>query len=80
MLAHDCRLLGEGLFAAQITHPVAHHPRGSTLLGLSDAAEAVGFRTIGARITIEQLLEVPKPCVVHWDQEHFVVCINTAKA
>jgi ATP-binding cassette subfamily B protein len=49
------------------------------LLGLSDAAEAIGFRTIGARITIEQLYEAPKPCVVHWDQDHFVVVYKLKK-
>jgi ATP-binding cassette subfamily B protein len=52
---------------------------GVSLLGMSDAAEAIGFRTIGARITIEQLLEVPKPCVVHWEQEHFVVVYKYRK-
>jgi len=52
----------------------AHITReGVSLLGLSDAAETIGFRTIGTRITFEQLIEAPKPCVVHWDQDHFVV-------
>ncbi len=46
---------------------------GVSLLGLSEAAESIGFRTIGARISLQQLIEAPKPCVVHWDQEHFVV-------
>jgi len=61
-------------YSLQKLRTLSHISReGVSLLGLSEAAEAIGFRTIGARITIEQLLEVPKPCVVHWDQAHFVV-------
>lgn len=53
---------------------------GVSLLGISDAAESVGFRSIGVRITIEQLVkEAPLPCVVHWDQEHFVVVYKAKK-
>jgi len=67
-------------YSLQRLRELAHISReGVSLLGLSDAAEAIGFRTIGARITIEQLLEAPKPCVVHWDQDHFVVVYKYRK-
>jgi ABC-type bacteriocin/lantibiotic exporters, contain an N-terminal double-glycine peptidase domain len=47
---------------------------GVSLLGISDAAESVGFRTTGVKITWEQLRdEIPFPCIVHWNQCHFVV-------
>jgi ATP-binding cassette subfamily B protein len=47
---------------------------GVTMLGISDAAESVGFRVLGVSVTFAQLLdEVPLPCIVHWDQNHFVV-------
>jgi len=46
---------------------------GVSLLGISEAAEKIGFRTLGVRLSIEKLLEVPLPCIVHWRQEHFVV-------
>jgi ATP-binding cassette subfamily B protein len=67
-------------YSLQKLRTLSHISReGVSLLGLSEAAEAIGFRTIGARITIEQLLEVPKPCVVHWDQAHFVVVYKYRK-
>lgn len=48
---------------------------GVSMLGISDAAEHIGFRTQGLRITFEQLVkEVPLPCILHWNQNHFVVC------
>jgi len=47
---------------------------GISMLSLSDAAENLGFRTRGVRITWEQLKdEVSFPCIVHWNQNHFVV-------
>lgn len=47
---------------------------GVSLLGISEAAESIGLHSIGARITWEQLRdEVHLPCIVHWNQNHFVV-------
>ncbi len=47
---------------------------GVSLLGISKAAEQIGFRSVGGRLTIEHLIkQVPLPCIVHWDQNHFVV-------
>lgn len=47
---------------------------GVSMLGISEAAEAIGFRSMGVRISYEQLIkEAPLPCIVHWKQRHFVV-------
>ncbi|MBU2465898.1 MAG: peptidase domain-containing ABC transporter, partial [Bacteroidetes bacterium] len=47
---------------------------GVSLLGISDAAEKIGFRTMGVKISYEKLAnEVPLPCIAHWKQRHFVV-------
>jgi ATP-binding cassette, subfamily B, bacterial len=47
---------------------------GVSMLGISDAAESIGFRTMGIKINFEKLAsEVPLPCIVHWKQNHFVV-------
>ena len=47
---------------------------GVSMLGISDAAEYIGFRTSGVMISFEQLVEeAPLPCIVHWKQNHFVV-------
>ena len=53
---------------------------GVSMLGVSDAAESIGFRTRGYRLTWEQLRdEVPLPCIVHWNQRHFVVVYKIKK-
>ena len=47
---------------------------GVSMLGISDAAEAIGMRTLGAKLTWEQLKDnAHLPCIVHWNQSHFIV-------
>lgn len=53
---------------------------GVSMMGISDAAESIGFRTMGVRISWDQLLkEVPLPCIAHWKQNHFVVIYKIRK-
>lgn len=53
---------------------------GVSLLGISDAAESIGFRTTGVKMTWEQLREkATLPCIVHWNQQHFVVVYKIVK-
>lgn len=54
---------------------------GVSMLGISDAAEHIGFRTSGVMISFEQFVtDVPLPCIVHWKQNHFVVVYGIKKA
>jgi ATP-binding cassette subfamily B protein len=47
---------------------------GVSLHAISEAAEQIGFKTVGGRLTFEKLeKEALLPCIVHWNQEHFVV-------
>jgi ATP-binding cassette subfamily B protein len=47
---------------------------GVHMLGISDAAEKMGFKTMGVCISFDKLLkDIPLPCIVHWKQIHFVV-------
>lgn len=51
-----------------------------SLLGISDAAESIGFRTTGVKVTWRQMVEeMPLPCIVHWNQRHFVVVYDVVK-
>ncbi len=50
---------------------------GVSFLGLYDAAESIGLKPAGVKVTFDQLVaEVPKPCIVHWKKRHFVVVIK----
>ena len=53
---------------------------GVNLLGLSEAAEGIGFRTSCVRTSIQKLKDQAKlPCIIHWKQEHFVVLHKISK-
>ncbi len=47
---------------------------GSSILGLSYAAESIGFRTLGVKVSFEQLIaDATFPCIAYWNQAHFIV-------
>jgi len=47
---------------------------GVSLLAISEAAEKLGFITVGHKINFEQLIEnFNNPCILFWNQNHFVV-------
>lgn len=52
---------------------------GVSMLGISDAAESIGFRTGGYHMPFEQLEDVPLPFIAHWNDNHFVVVYNIRK-
>ncbi|QTY25995.1 hypothetical protein IGB25_08230 [Flavobacterium sp. CS20] len=52
---------------------------GSSLLNLSEAFEAVGFRTLGVKIDLQKLHEAPLPCILHWNKNHYVVLYKIKK-
>lgn len=52
---------------------------GSNLLNLSEAAEQIGFRTLGVKLSLEKLKEAPLPCVLHWNANHYVVIYKIKK-
>lgn len=48
--------------------------QGVSLLGISEAAEGIGFRTLAVKVTVDKLIkDAPLPCILHWNQNHFVV-------
>lgn len=52
---------------------------GVSLLGISEAAEKLGLRSVGVFVSFEELKEAPLPCIVHWNQQHFVVVYDIRK-
>lgn len=52
---------------------------GSNLLNLSDGAETMGFRTIGVKSSLEKLDQVPLPCILHWNKNHYIVLYKIKK-
>ncbi len=52
---------------------------GTSLLGLSDASEKIGLRSLGVKISTQDVLEAPLPCILHWNNNHYVVLYKIRK-
>lgn len=53
---------------------------GVSLLGISDAATAIGFVAKGVKLSLDELEQgAPLPCIVHWKHNHFVVVYKISK-
>ena len=53
---------------------------GSSLAGISHAAQKINFRTLGVKSTFNKLAEdAPLPCIAYWNQNHFIVIYKIKK-
>ncbi|WP_300977370.1 peptidase domain-containing ABC transporter [Flavobacterium sp.] len=52
---------------------------GSNLFFLSEAAEKIGFRTLGVKLSMQKFQEAPLPCILHWNKYHYVVLYKIKK-
>lgn len=87
--AKDCgpaclRMISKSLgrnFSIQTLRERSHISRqGVSLVGISEAAESIGLRSVGVRLTWLQLLEnASLPCIAHWEQRHFIVVYKVTK-
>lgn len=52
---------------------------GVSLLGITEAARKIGFETLSVKLPSERLKNnnIPLPCILHWNQNHFVVLTNS---
>ena len=75
-----CKHYGRNFSAAHLRDLCHTSQEGVSMLAISDAAESLGLRTAGVRLSWEQLCkEATLPCIVYWRQEHFVVVYRIRK-
>ncbi|WPC15875.1 hypothetical protein LEQ04_02990 [Riemerella anatipestifer] len=55
---------------------------GVSLLGISEAAKEIGIETQSVKLSVSKLLKQSKlfPCILHWNQNHFVVLFAIRKS
>lgn len=52
---------------------------GVSLLGISEAAQKLGLKSLCGRMSLNSLKTLTLPCILHWDQNHFVVLYKLSK-
>lgn len=53
---------------------------GVSMLGISEAAKDLGLETVCAKVGLEKLAIAPLPCILYWNQDHFVVLYRVKKS
>ncbi len=65
---------GKALLLEQLRSLCGTTRSGTSMFGLSKAAEQVGFTTDAVQLNIGDLIELNMfPCIVYWQQKHYVV-------
>ncbi len=68
-----CLFYGRHILLAEIERLCHATTEGVSLLGISEAAKSLGYETVAARATLAMLTKNKLPCILHWNQNHFVV-------
>lgn len=72
-LAMLCRFFGKNIPLAYLSNLCDVSVEGASLKGIAYAANTIGIKSQAARVTLSQLSECPLPCILHWNQKHFVI-------
>ena len=78
-LAMICRHYGKAYSIDTLSQICHATTEGVSMLGISEAAASLGFQTTCGRISIGQLSQTLLPCILHWNQNHFVVLYRIKK-
>lgn len=75
-----CRHYGRNFSLEKLRQLSEIGKEGVSILGISNAAEKIGFRTMAVQLTLKELKEEIKlPCILHWSQNHFTVLYKIKK-
>ena len=78
-LSMICRYYGKKESSKYLLNCCRPTSEGVSMLTLNDAAIALGFRAVCARISPPKLVQNSFPCILHWNQNHFVVLYKVKK-
>lgn len=71
---------GKNYSSEEICNKTHISSEGISILDISEAANAIGFRTLAIKVSYEKLVrEAVLPCIVHWSDNHFVVVWKITK-
>lgn len=68
-----CQYFGKKYLLEDILRYCFATMEGISLLGISEAAGQLGLHTLCGRTTLKLIRQAPLPCILHWNQNHFVV-------
>ena len=78
-LAMLCRHYGYDIGIDEIERLCPSSRDGVSLLAISETATGLGLENATAKMSVDRLSEMPLPCILHWNQNHFVVLCKVSK-
>lgn len=75
-LAMICRYYGKNYSLEYLDKFCHANVSGVSMLGIADGAKNIGLNTMTVAASIDELKEIVLPCILHWNQNHFVVLYN----
>ena len=73
-----CKYFGRDYSIDSLSKICSATTQGVSMLGLNGAATEIGFHALCAKVAVSDLIKGPMPCLLHWDQCHFVVLYKGA--
>ena len=74
-----CKYFGKEFSSDRLSGICFATNEGVSILGISEAAEKIVLHTLCGKFKVEQLTEISLPCILHWNQNHFVVLYKIKK-
>lgn len=74
-----CRFYGKNVDISDLENICHATSEGVSMHGIVDASNKLGFDTVVALASTEKLSEISLPCILHWNQNHFVVLYKISK-
>ncbi len=74
-----CKHFGREISLRTLSKLCVATSEGVSMLGVNEAANKLGLRTMCARTDFDTLSKATLPCVLHWNQNHFVVLYKVRK-
>lgn len=74
-----CRYHGMCISLDEINHLCLPNKEGMSMLGLKESAHRLGFKCTALKAPLSILGQLQLPCLLHWNQNHFVVLYELDK-
>ncbi len=78
-LAMICRHYGKRYSLEYLDGFCHANVAGVSMLGIAEGAGCVGLETSTFAATTDELVEIKLPCILHWNQNHFVVLYDISR-
>ena len=78
-MAMLCKFYGRVYSCENLSHRCAITNEGVSMQALKQLAEALGFDVLCGKASVYQIKDINYPCILHWNQNHFVVLYKVKK-